>query len=68
MYKSIKVANVTYPVFERHNIYVSPEAQDLINKLLIKKKEKRLGAKGGLKEVLAHPFFKDLDIDALLKK
>jgi len=39
MYFLIKEANVTYPVPEKHNIYVSPDAQDLINKLLHKKKD-----------------------------
>ncbi len=67
MYKSIRQAKVTYPVPERHKIYVSPEAQDLINKLLIKNKDKRLGV-NGVKEILEHEFFKDLDIEALLSK
>ena len=68
MYRSIKNSNVTYPVKERHNIDVSPVAQDLINKLLIKNKSKRLGYKNGIKEVLAHTFFNGLDINALLAK
>jgi hypothetical protein len=34
---------------------------------LIKNKDKRLGA-NGVKEILDHEFFKDLDIDALLQK
>ena len=56
MYRSIKNANVTYPVKERHHIEVTPVAQDLINKLLIKNKTKRLG-KNGIEEIMAHPFF-----------
>jgi len=68
MYYLIKEANVTYPVPEKHNIYVSPDAQDLINKLLIKKKDQRIGSKGGVKEILQHPFFKELDIDMLMQK
>lgn len=67
MYRSIKNANVTYPIKERHNIEVLPVAQDFINKLLIKQKAKRFG-KNGLQEVLSHPFFEGLDIDKLLKK
>lgn len=66
MYFLIKEANVTYPIPEKHNIYVSPDAQDLINKLLNKKKDKRIGGGGGVTEILKHPFFKDLDIDGLL--
>lgn len=68
MYFLIKEHKVTFPVPEKHNIYVSPEAADLINKLLMKKKDERIGAKGGVQEILAHPFFKDLDIQALLQK
>ena len=37
----------------------------MINKLLSKKKEKRLGATGGVDEILRHEFFKDLDIGLL---
>lgn len=67
MYRSIRNANVTYPIKERHNIEVLPVAQDFINKLLIKKKDVRLG-RNGLKEILGHPFFAGLDIDALMEK
>jgi len=67
MYRSIRNANVTYPIKERHNIEVLPVAQDFINKLLIKKKDVRLG-RNGLKEILGHPFFAGLDIDSLMNK
>lgn len=59
---------MTYPDPIKHKIFVSPNAQDLINKLLAKKKNQRLGAEGGIKEILAHPFFSGLDMDALVKK
>jgi serine/threonine protein kinase len=59
---------VTFPDPDKHKIYVSPKAQDLINKLLAKKKENRLGAKNGIEEILLHPFFADLDIELLKKK
>ena len=36
-----------------------------MSKLLNKKKEDRLGAKDGVKEILAHPLFKDLNLDSL---
>lgn len=68
MYFLIRNANVSYPVPEKHKIYVSPEAQDLINKLLNKNRKKRLGATDDVKEILAHPFFKDLDINQLMQK
>ena len=69
MYYLIQEANVTFPVPEKHNIEVLPEAQDLINKLLTKNRTKRIGnGPDGIKEILAHPFFAELDIDALMKK
>lgn len=40
----------------------------MINKLLAKKKNQRIGADGGIKEILAHPFFSGLDMDALVQK
>jgi len=36
--------------------------------LLEKDRKKRLGQKGDSEEVLGHPFFKDLDLDKLIKK
>ena len=68
MFYLIQEAQVTYPDPVKHKIYVSPQAQDLINKLLAKKKEKRLGAEGGIEEIFKHEFFKDLDIDKLKAK
>ena len=53
MFKSIRYAKVTYPIPERHKIKISLEAQDLINKLLIKNKDDRLGV-NGVKEILEH--------------
>ena len=51
MYFLIQEAGVTFPTVEKHNIYVSPEAQDLINSLLEKKSSKRIG-KNGIAEIL----------------
>lgn len=68
MYKSIKSSNVMYPDAERHKIYVSPNAQDLINKLLIKNKKNRLGVVNGVQDILKHPFFASLDIKKLMAK
>lgn len=66
MFYLIQEAKVTYPSMEKHGIAVSDTAQDLINCLLHKQKDNRLG-KNGLKEILDHEYFKDLDIDKLLK-
>lgn len=42
--------------------------QDLICKLLNKKKNKRLGAIDDYEEVLSHPWFSEYDIDSILAK
>lgn len=35
---------------------------------MAKDKSKRIGAKRGIKEILEHPFFDGLDIEAMMKK
>lgn len=37
-------------------------------KMLVRKPEDRLGYKKDVDEVLAHPWFKDLDVGKMLKK
>jgi len=36
----------------------SMEAADLVNKLIVRTPATRLGGKGGIKEIKAHPWFK----------
>jgi len=43
---------VKYPDLKRHGIFVSDEAKDLINRLLEKDPEARLGSSDGLEEIL----------------
>jgi protein kinase X len=46
--------------------FLHPEARDLIDKLLVVDITKRLGsARGGVEEVMRHPWFSGLDWDAL---
>ena len=47
---------------------VSPLARSIISLLLEKDPVKRLGSKSGVHEVKAHPFFADIDWQALLEK
>jgi len=47
---------------------VSDNAKDLIDKLLDKDADTRIGANGDVEEILAHPWFADLDRDKLLAK
>lgn len=67
-FRKLKRNNPKYPDQEIHGFSISETAQDLINKLLEKDMTKRLGAKQDISEILAHPFFNDVDIDELLDK
>lgn len=44
---------------------MSPECKDFISKCLGKNPDDRLGSRNGLSEVLAHPWFNELDLDAV---
>lgn len=68
MYFLIKESPVNFPDPVKHGIEISSAAKDLIKKLLEKNKKKRLGAKQDIEEILAHPFFADINFDKLLKK
>ena len=65
MYELIEKFPVRFPDPEKHKIMMSEEVQDLITKLLEKQPENRLGTKEGIKEVLEHPWFSEIDLDQL---
>lgn len=67
MYFLIRESAVSFPDPVRHRITVSAEAQDLIRKLLDKNRQTRLGV-NGINEILAHPWFADLNIQQLIEK
>lgn len=50
------------------SISISENLKDLINQLLNKKFEERLGYKNGIEEIKNHAFFKDFNFEELLKK
>ena len=60
----ISLHKLRWPDPQRHGINVSDVAKDIIQKLLMKDKGRRLGAKGG-QEVLSHPFFDGIDLEKL---
>ena len=64
----IKSAKVVFPDRKKYKIDYSDEIMDLICQLLVKDKRQRLGSKDDFVEVLSHPYFKDLDINALEQK
>lgn len=67
MFELIVNSPPKFPDAERHGIAVSDELIDLIKGLLAKNPEYRLGA-GGVAEITSHPWFADIDQEALLKK
>ena len=68
MYELIKSKPVRFPNFKQHGIGMSPEAENFITHLLQKDPHKRLGSKGGLAEIVAHPWFSDISADQLINK
>ena len=68
MYELIKKKAVYFPDPQRHNIQMSDNCKDFITKLLEKTPANRLGTRGGLEEVLAHPWFAELDHEQILDR
>jgi serum/glucocorticoid-regulated kinase 2 len=69
MYHFITTKTVIFPDPVKHHITVSDVAKDLILKLLIKSQKERLGAgPGDGDDILAHPFFKGLDLKQLYER
>ena len=64
MYQLITRAELRFP----KKINLSDTAKDLLQKLLIKDQDQRLGSKNGFNEIMQHPFFKGLDFNALVHK
>ena len=61
----IKHSRIVFPDRRQYRISYSDEVVDLISKLLKKTKEERLGASNDSAEILAHPWFADMDLTAL---
>ena len=68
MFYLITNASIKYPDPKKHGITVSETAKDLINKLLEKDMDKRLGSSEDLDEVISHPWFSGINIDKILGK
>lgn len=63
LFKNIRSGLIRYPT------YLSKEAINLLQSFFIKDSEKRLGSGiNGLNDIKFHPFFKNLDWDAIYKK
>lgn len=62
MYKNILQTPAKLPVF------ISKEAKDLLEKLLVKNPEERIGFKGGAHEIKSHPWFKNVSWGKVIRK
>jgi hypothetical protein len=63
IYENILKGRVKYPPF------VSPDAQDLLSKLITSDLSKRLGnLVGGSKDIMEHAWFSEVTWDRLMKK
>jgi len=62
MFMNIESSPIRWPDKEKHGVSVSANAKDLILKLLDRDRRTRIGQKWDSDEVLAHPFFADLDM------
>ena len=64
MYQKI----IKEPVVFRTSVTITDTCKDIINKLLDKNQTKRLGSINDSLEVLAHPWFAEIDISLLLDR
>lgn len=64
IYESILNEELTFP----DKLPLSPEIKDLLNGLLTKDTSKRLGCKGGIAQVMTHPWFKGSNFMDMLDK
>lgn len=68
MYDLIKSKPVFFPDEKKHGISMSDNCKDFISKCLSKTSNDRLGTQGDIKEILAHPWFSDIDQGKLLSR
>ena len=65
LFARIQRAKVLFPNKLKYNLEYSNNFIDIVKKLLNKDPKKRLGATGGVEEVLRHPWFDDVDIRSI---
>jgi serine/threonine protein kinase len=68
LFTKIQNSKVIFPDRKKYKIEYSDGIMDVIESLLNKDKSKRLGSKDDFIEILSHPYFQDVDIEALEKK
>jgi len=68
MYDLIKSKPVFFPDAKKHGISMSDQCKDFISKCLAKNPAERIGSQNDIKEILAHPWFSDIDYNKLVNK
>ena len=68
MFDLIKSKPVFFPDEKKHGISMSDNCKDFISKCLTKTPQERLGTKDDIKEILAHPWFSDIDVKKLVAR
>jgi serine/threonine protein kinase len=68
MYYLVENGPLRWPTIEKHGFELSTDSKDLIDKLLNKNKDKRLGKEKDFDEIISHPWFSDIDINKLMRK
>lgn len=61
----IRTGRIVFPDPEKHQIFMSDELKDVITRLLDRDQSTRLGTNGDAAEIKAHPFFADINWEAL---
>ena len=68
MFSMIQRGEILWPNQKEHGFHFSKEATDLIKQLLRHDRTKRLGAKNDSDEILAHKFFKGVNIKKISER
>jgi serine/threonine protein kinase len=67
VFRRILSREIKFPKVGREEDEMTPEAHDLINKLLTTDPQKRLGYKN-INEIKKHPFFAEIDWDHIMEE
>ena len=68
MMSKIQKSKIVFPHKKKYNIEYSDEVKDVICQLLSKSKDKRLGSKNDVDEILDHPWFSSVDVSHIALK
>ena len=64
----IRQSRVVFPDKKKYKIDYSDEFVDIVLKLLDKNKQSRLGSEADFQEIIDHPWFAEIDKEALMNR